>query len=99
MMHLTELLSIEVLEYLTLEGSFSAVSTATIARRDAFCRIFQDLQALHSFAPLDELGKSLEKQTRRKSKRKERDNQTPAKLQKLHVADLTDLENFHHEFC
>ena len=31
-------------------GSFSAVSTATIARKDAFCSIFRDLQDLHSFA-------------------------------------------------
>ena len=30
----------------TLEGSFSAVWTATIARKDAFCRDFQDLQDL-----------------------------------------------------
>ena len=36
----------------TLEGSFSAVSTATIARKDAFFSIFRDLQDLHSFAPL-----------------------------------------------
>ena len=33
-------------------GSFSAVWTATIARKDAFCRDFRDLQDLHSFAPL-----------------------------------------------
>ena len=36
----------------TLEGSFSAVSTATIARVVAFFRIFRDLQDVHSFAPL-----------------------------------------------
>ena len=36
----------------TLEGSFSSVWTATIARKDAFCRHFRDLQDLHSFAPL-----------------------------------------------
>ena len=36
----------------TLEGSFSAVWTAAIARKDAFCSIFRDLQDLHSFAPL-----------------------------------------------
>ena len=36
----------------TLEGSFSSVSTATIARVGAFFRVFQDLQDLHSFAPL-----------------------------------------------
>ena len=35
-----------------LRGSFSAVSTATIARVGAFFRIFRDLQDLHSFAPL-----------------------------------------------
>ena len=35
-----------------LRGSFSAVSTATIARIGAFFRIFRDLQDLHSFAPL-----------------------------------------------
>ena len=35
-----------------LRGSFSAVSTATIARKDAFFRIFQDLQDSHAFAPL-----------------------------------------------
>ena len=40
--------------YLTLEGSFSSVSTATIARKDACCSIFKDgLQDLHSFAPLE----------------------------------------------
>ena len=38
---------------LTLEGSFSSVSTATIARKDAFCSIFSDLQDLNSFAPLE----------------------------------------------
>ena len=37
---------------LTLEGSFSSVSTATIARKGAFCSIFWALQDLHSFAPL-----------------------------------------------
>ena len=36
----------------TLEGSFSAVSTATIARVGAFCQIFRDLQDFHPFAPL-----------------------------------------------
>ena len=36
----------------TLDGSFSAVWTATIARKDAFCSIFRDLQDLHSFPPL-----------------------------------------------
>ena len=36
----------------TLRGSFSAVSTATIARVGVFFRIFRDLQDLHSFAPL-----------------------------------------------
>ena len=35
-----------------LRGSFSSVSTATIARKDAFCSIFRDLQDLQSFAPL-----------------------------------------------
>ena len=35
-----------------LRASFSAVWTATIARKDAFCRDFQNLQDLHSFAPL-----------------------------------------------
>ena len=35
-----------------LRGSFSAVSTGTIARVGAFFRIFRDLQDLHSFAPL-----------------------------------------------
>ena len=33
---------------LTLESSFSSVSTATIASNDAFCSIFRDLQDLHS---------------------------------------------------
>ena len=33
-------------------GSFSAVWTATIARKDAFFSIFRDLQDLQSFAPL-----------------------------------------------
>ena len=42
----------QVSNHLTLEGSFSAASTATIARKDAFCSIFRDLQDLHSFAPL-----------------------------------------------
>ena len=37
---------------LTLEGSFLSVSTATIARKGAFCSIFLALQDLHSFAPL-----------------------------------------------
>ena len=32
----------------TLESSFSSVSTATIASKDAFCSIFRDLQYLHS---------------------------------------------------
>ena len=36
----------------TLEGSFSAASTATIARVGAFFSIFRDLQDFHSFAPL-----------------------------------------------
>ena len=36
----------------TSDGSFSAVSTATIASKDAFFCIFRDLQDLHSFAPL-----------------------------------------------
>ena len=36
----------------TLEGSFSAVSTVTIATKYSFCRVFRDLQDLHSFAPL-----------------------------------------------
>ena len=36
----------------TLEGSFSAVWTATIARKDSHFSIFRDLQDLHSFAPL-----------------------------------------------
>ena len=36
----------------TLEGSFSAVSTATIARLGSFYSIFRDLQDLHTFAPL-----------------------------------------------
>ena len=37
---------------LTLRGSFSSGSTATIARKGAFCSIFWALQDLHSFAPL-----------------------------------------------
>ena len=42
----------------TLEGSFSAVSTATIARVGAFFSIFRDLQDVHSFAPFfSEVGK------------------------------------------
>ena len=36
----------------TLQGSFSAVSTLLIARVGAFFQVFQDLQDLHSFAPL-----------------------------------------------
>ena len=36
----------------TLQGSLSAVWTATIARKDAFFSIFRDLQDLHTFAPL-----------------------------------------------
>ena len=36
----------------TSDGSFSAVSTATIASKDAFFCIFRDLQDLHSFPPL-----------------------------------------------
>ena len=38
--------------YQTLEGSFSAVWTATIATKYSFCRVFRDLQDLQSFAPL-----------------------------------------------
>ena len=34
-----------------LDGSFSAVWTATIASKDAFFSIFQNLQDLHPFAP------------------------------------------------
>ena len=39
----------------TLEGSFSAVWTATIATKYSFkiCRVFRDLQDLQSFAPLE----------------------------------------------
>ena len=36
----------------TWRGSFSAVSTATIARLGSFCSIFGELQDLQSFAPL-----------------------------------------------
>ena len=36
----------------TLEGSFSAVWTATIARLGSFFSIFRDLQYVHTFAPL-----------------------------------------------
>ena len=36
----------------TLEGSFSAVSAATIARVGTFFQIFRDLQDFHPFAPL-----------------------------------------------
>ena len=36
----------------TLEGSFSAVSTATIARVGAFFQIFRDLQDSHIFSQL-----------------------------------------------
>ena len=36
----------------TSNGSFSAVWTAAIARKYAFCCIFQNLQDVHSFAPL-----------------------------------------------
>ena len=36
----------------TLDGSFSALWTATIARVGAFFGIFRDLQDYHSFAPL-----------------------------------------------
>ena len=36
----------------TSDGSFSAVWTATIASKDAFCSIFHNLQDLHPFAPL-----------------------------------------------
>ena len=36
-----------------LRGSFSAVRTATIARKDAFCMDFRNIQDLHSFAPLE----------------------------------------------
>ena len=34
------------------DGSFSAVWTATIATKGSFCRDFQDLQDLQTFAPL-----------------------------------------------
>ena len=45
MLHLSQLSN-----YLILEGSFSAVSTATMARNAAFCNIkfFRDLQDLYS---------------------------------------------------
>ena len=36
----------------TLEGSFSAVSTATIATKYSFFQVFRDLQDFHTFAPL-----------------------------------------------
>ena len=36
----------------TLRGSFSAVSTATIATKYSFFQDFRDLQDLHTFAPL-----------------------------------------------
>ena len=35
-----------------LKRSFLAVWTATIASKGSFCRVFQNLQDLHSFAPL-----------------------------------------------
>ena len=41
----------------TLEGSFSAVWIATIASKDAFCSMFQNLHYLHSFAPLQSKNK------------------------------------------
>ena len=62
---------------LTLEGSFSSVSTATIARKDAFCSIFLDLQDLHSFAPLEirrektHWGKTSRNQAKRKCEKTE----------------------------
>ena len=37
----------------TLDGSFSAVWTATIASEDAFCSIVRDLQDLHSSRDLN----------------------------------------------
>ena len=37
----------------TLEGSFSAVSTATIATKYSFCRVFRDLQDLFSLEQLN----------------------------------------------
>ena len=40
------------MKHLTLRGSFSAVSTATIARKGALFRIFRDLQDSFAFAPL-----------------------------------------------
>ena len=46
-----------------LRGSFSAVSTATIARVGAFCRIRRDLQDLQSFAPLRSRNFSKNQQT------------------------------------
>ena len=36
----------------TLRGSFSAVSTATIATKYSFFQVFRDLQDFHTFAPL-----------------------------------------------
>ena len=41
-----------ILTFHVREGSFSAASTATIARNGAFFRIFRDLQDFHAFAPL-----------------------------------------------
>ena len=52
--------------YLTLEVSFSSVSTAAIARKEAFCSIFRALQDLHSFAPLEsQVEKNLETTTQK----------------------------------
>ena len=35
-----------------LDGSISAVSKPIFARKYSFCRVFRDLQDLHTFAPL-----------------------------------------------
>ena len=53
MLHLTQLSN-----YLALEGSLSAVSTATIASKDAFCRVFQNLRESKTFAPWSRSGKN-----------------------------------------
>ena len=56
---------------LTLEGSFSAVWTATIARQGALCSIFRALQDMHFVAPLESVEKKPNGEKQAETKREE----------------------------
>ena len=71
---------------MTSEGSFSAVSTATIARVGAFCSILRDLQYSKPFAPLESsYGKNLEKPTQKPRRKLKSENNENAKNQESNV--------------